>query len=93
MNLRIEACEVFGFPGPNSAGAGYLLFSFIFDKALNIVDVAQWLAWLTPFHYADPTKVFSTGAINWADNCILIASVIVILLGTLALFLRKDIAS
>jgi len=76
-----------------SVSAGFVLFSFVFYKGLYAVGVAQWLTRLSPFYYADPTKILATGSVNWFNDFILLLVAAIILSAALALFRRKDIAA
>ncbi len=70
---------------------GVIVTSFIVYRALSAVGMAAWLTYLTPYRYADATKILSTGGFNWSDNIILAVAGAAFLAGALILFGRKDI--
>ena len=74
-----------------SVSLGFVLFSFILYEGLSIVGVAQWLTRLSPFYYADATKILATGKPDWGDNAILALVAVAFVSAALALFRRKDI--
>jgi len=71
---------------------GVILVSFILNKGLSGAGIALWLARLTPFFYADATKILTTGQIHWGDNLVLAAVGTVFFALALIIFQRKDIA-
>ena len=74
-----------------SVSLGFVLFSFVLYEGLSIVGVAQWFTRLTPFYYADATKILATGEADWGDNAILVLIAGALVSTALALFRRKDI--
>lgn len=77
-----------------SIGVGLLLLSYvlyILHLGLSIVDVDPWFTHLTPFYYADATKILATGKADWADNAKLATTAAAALAAALVLFRKKDI--
>jgi ABC-2 type transport system permease protein len=74
-----------------AVGFGSVLLSFIFHKGLSAFEQTQWLARLTPFYYADPTKILLRGTLDWADSLVLFGTGGTLLMLSLILFERKDI--
>jgi len=74
-----------------AVGFGSILLSFVFHKGLSAFDKTQWLARLTLFYYADPTKILVRGTLDWADSLVLIVTGGVLLITSIILFERKDI--
>lgn len=72
---------------------GAVMGSFLVYKVLSGVGVALWLTYLTPYRYADATKVLAMGRFNWGDNIVLAIAGAALLTGAVAFFERKDIAS
>lgn len=69
-----------------------ILVSFILNRGLSAAGVALWLARLTPFYYAEATKILTFGQINWGDNFILAGVGAVFFCAAAVVFQRKDIA-
>lgn len=74
-----------------AVGFGCILLSFIFHKGLIAFDKTQWLARLTLFYYADPTKILVRGTLDWTDSLVLFVIGGALLVASLILFERKDI--
>jgi hypothetical protein len=70
---------------------GAVLLSFVLYKGLSAFNKAQWLARLTLFYYADPTKILVRGTLDWTDGLALIGITTGLLAVSLVLFEGKDI--
>lgn len=70
---------------------GSILLSFVFHRGLSAFDKTQWLARLSLFYYADPTKILVRKSLDWADSMVLIVAGGGLLITSLILFERKDI--
>jgi ABC-2 type transport system permease protein len=75
-----------------AVGYGCILLGFVLYKGLSAFNKAQWLTSLIPFYYADPTKILVYGRLDGTDSLVLIGTSAGLLVLSLILFERKDIA-
>jgi ABC-2 type transport system permease protein len=71
---------------------GAAVVSFLVYRALSAAGKALWLTYLTPYRYADATKILATGRFNWDDVIILTLIGLAFLYASVAFFKYKDIA-
>lgn len=75
-----------------SVTIGAAISSYIVNRTLTSLGVAEWAARLTPFFYADSTGTLATGRPAFADNLVLVVAGLALLGLAIVMFNRKDLA-
>lgn len=71
---------------------GIVFALWAIDSVSRTVDM-EWLGWLSPSRYYQPSEILVLSSVDWVDGFVLVVMTAILLLGAVFIFKRRDLAA